>query len=281
MPSAADRLLPQPGRLRRGTRRPATPRAAQGKGATRRSASSVKEPRKPSVWWGRLLILTAVAIVGGVATRAYIALESLPVQRISVTGELEHTQAEAVQDMVQASLSGGFVNADLQRMRSQLESLPWIYQATVRRRWPSALEIHVVEQLPIARWGERGFLNHEGLVFHSDKAGDWDSLPLLSGPEGAAPALMARYLRLVELLAPLNLSVAQLSVDERGQIEAQLAGGLRLVIGSDDFFERMQRFAMIYRSQLATRVQEIERVDLRYATGVAVAFRDSSQVAGL
>ena len=41
-------------------------------------------------------------------------VQSLPVQRISVTGELEHTQAQVVQDIVQLSLAGGFLKADLQ-----------------------------------------------------------------------------------------------------------------------------------------------------------------------
>ncbi len=228
------------------------------------------------------MILLGAAVVLAAATKAIITVASLPVQRISVTGELEHTQAQAVQDMVQPCLAGGFLNADLQEIRRQLEGLPWIYEATVRRKWPNALEIHVVEELPIARWGQDGFLNHEGEVFRSDKSGDWNSLPLLLGPDGSAQSLVAKYQRLVELLAPLNLSVEQLAVDERGQMEAVLAGGMQLNLGGEDFLGRMQRFVGIYRSELAARRAEIERVDLRYESGIAVAFRvPSSHVAGL
>ena len=193
--------------------------------------------------------------------------------------------------MVQASLSGGFLGADLQRMREQLQGLPWIFEATVRRRWPAALEIHVVEQLPIARWGTDGFLNHEGGVFHTEREGDWESLPLLRGPDGSAPALMAKYQRLLEKLAPLGLTVQQLDVDERGQVDAVLAGGMRLALGQEDFRERMQRFATIYRRELAARRDQVTAVDLRYASGIAVRFStpspegspevESSQVAGL
>lgn len=280
MSNRIERAAASPGRVRRGVRSAAKPSARATRGATSRRANT-KAPRGPSPWWGRLLVLAAVVLVSAAGTQAWVALESLPVKRITVTGALEHTRKEAVQGMLQSSLSGGFLNADLQLMRRQLEGLPWVYQATVRRRWPSSLEIQVVEQLPIARWGANGFLNHEGVVFRSDKQGNWDSLPLLTGPEGSAPTLMARYLRLAEILAPLDLSVKELRVDERGQIDAHLASGVRLVIGSDDFFERMQRFALIYRRELAPRVDEIESVDLRYTSGVAVAFRDTSQVAGL
>jgi len=250
-------------------------------GATRNSVVAVEQNVGTSVWLNRILILLGAAVVLVAATQAFITVASLPVQRISVTGELEHTQAQAVQDMVQPGLAGGFLNADLQQIRNQLESLPWIYEATVRRKWPNALEIHVVEELPIARWGQDGFLNHEGEIFVSGKNADWNALPLLLGPEGSAQTLVAKYQRLVELLEPLNLSVQQLAVDERGQMEAVLAGGTQLNLGGEDFLDRMNRFVGIYRSELAARWVEVERVDLRYKNGLAVAFNTSSQVAGL
>lgn len=251
-------------------------------GATRKvKTKQARASRAPSVWLNRILVLIGAGVVLIAATKSYIWLQAIPVQRIGVTGELEHTQAEAVQDMVQPALAGGFLRADLQQIREQLEGLPWIFEASVRRKWPNALEIHVVEQLPIARWGQDGFLNHEGGIFHSGKSGDWDSLPLLQGPAGTSPELMARYQRLSEMLAPLHLPVAQLSMDERGQIEAVLASGTRLILGSEDLLERMKRFVAIYRSELATAEAEIERVDLRYESGVAVAFRETSAVAGL
>lgn len=251
------------------------------RGATRNAAVSRPSSGRPSIWLNRVLILFGAAVVLAAATKAFITVQSLPVQRISVTGELEHTQAQAVQDMVQPGLVGGFLNADLQQIQRQLQGLPWIYEATVRRRWPAALEIYVVEETPIARWGQDGFLNHEGRVFHSRKSGEWDSLPRLTGQEGSAQVLMAKYQRLMEILAPLNLSVEQLDMDERGQVEVVLAGGIQMNLGGEDFLARMHRFVAIYPGELAARRKEIERVDLRYESGVAVAFRESPPVAGL
>ena len=279
----------RPGKVRPGKRglqkdRPVKKKASRRKstqGATRNTTGPVERPRKSFAWFNRVLILAGVGVVLLAAAQAYITLQSIPVQRISVTGELENTQAEVVQEMVQPALAGGFLNADLQHIRRQLEGLPWIYEATVRRKWPNALEIHVVEQLPIARWGSDGFLNHEGEVFHSAKIGQWQSLPLLQGPDGAARDLVAKYQRLLELLAPVGLAVEQLAVDERGQVEAVLAGGMQLIVGSDDFLERMHRFVVIYRTELAARAEDVERVDLRYESAVAVAYRDASPVAGL
>lgn len=268
----------------RGTARQQPQRGARGRrpgqGATRNTPAA-RTPRRPSAWLNRLIILLAAGVVVTAAIQAYLTLRAIPVQRITVTGELGHTRTEVVQELVQPALVGGFLNADLQRIRQQLEELPWIYQARVQRKWPSALEIEVVEQLPIARWGETGFLNHEGEVFASDSDRDGMSLPLLRGPEGTAKALTASYLRIVEILAPLHLTVAQLAVDGRGQLEVVLAGGMHLLVGGEDFLERMHRFVALYRAELAARSGEVERVDLRYQDGVAVTFAESSRVAGI
>lgn len=234
-----------------------------------------------SVWLNRGLILVAATVVIALGTQAYLKLQSIPVERISVTGTLQHTQTEAVQKMVQPALQGGFLNADLTLLREQLEALPWIYEATVRRRWPNALEIHVVEQLPIARWGEEGFLNHEAVVFQTTREGSWDALPLLRGEQSDAHVLMARYQRLEELLQPLALQVAELSIDERGQLDAVLEGGTQLKLGNEEFVERVQRFVAVYQTELEARSEDLERVDLRYETGMAVVFSAPVQVADL
>lgn len=250
------------------------------KGATRTAPAAQRE-RAPSAWLNRLIILTGAGIVLVAALQAFITLQAIPVKQITVTGELEHTQTSVVQDLIQPALVGGFLRADLQLIQAQLEALPWIYQATVQRRWPNALEIHVVEQLPIARWGDSGFLNHEGQVFQPSTSREWQTLPRLQGPDGSARELVKGYQRIVELLAPLHLSVAELTVDERGQAEVVLSSGIHVLLGSEDFLERMHRFVAIYRTELAPRAAEVERVDLRYETGIAVAFTGQSRVAGI
>lgn len=257
--------------------RAASRRRKPVQGASRRQESPNRAGRDYGVWLNGLFIVAGSALVLAAGVRAFMYLQALPVEHIRVTGELEHIQAEAIQDMVQPALVGGFLGADLARIRSELEGLPWVYRVSVRRRWPSSLEINVREQLPIARWGEEGFLNHSGEVFSSSRARDVQSLPTLRGPEGTAGDLMASYLRLLDLLEPLGLTVTGLEVDERGQLAVTLAGGMRLMVGNREFLERLQRFVAVYPRHLAPRADEIQRVDLRYESGLAVAFRGAEE----
>ena len=223
-----------------------------------------------------------LGVVLAAGFKAYVSLQAIPVQHIIVKGELANTRTELIQDMVQPALVGGFLHSDLQHIRAQLEELPWIYRASVQRRWPDALEIHVVEQLPIARWGEGDFLNHEGEVFRYGNNQQWQDLPSLQGPAGSAKALVSGYKRIADILQPLQMTIAELRIDERGQIEVVMDTGMQLKLGNEDFLERMHRFLTVYRSELFDRAAEIERIDLRYEAGVAVAFKqEPPQVAGL
>lgn len=263
-------------------------RRRSGAGATRRRPARAPRSgfrarlglRLLDGWVNRMLVLAAVGVVGVAGLQAWIALQEIPVERIGVTGTLHRTQTEAVQEMVQPALVGGFLGADLDQVRTQLQALPWIYRVSVRRRWPNALEINVQEQLPIARWGEGGYLNHEGEVFHSAGVQGEQALPRLAGPPGSTRQLIVSYQQLGELLQPLGLDLRELSLDERGHLRAVLAGGMELVLGNTEFGERLERFATVYRSELAERAGEVKRVDLRYESGLAVAFREPQMPAG-
>jgi len=253
------------------------------KGATRKRPAAVAKKPKSFAWLNRVLILVAVVAVIAVAGKGYIALNAIPVEHIIVSGKLKHTQTAALEEMVRPALVGGFLNADLERIQAQLQSLPWVHEASVRRRWPNALELHVVEQLPIARWGAHAFLNHEGSVFQSVGEGeDWSGLPVLQGPEGTAGILVGIYQQAIEILAPHELIVAQLTIDERGQVEARLKGDTVLVMGGKNYVEdRLRRFVAIYRADLVIQKDNIASVDLRYQNGLAVNYRNIPQVAGI
>jgi cell division protein FtsQ len=255
-------------------------RRPTAKGATRHRRAVATRRVAYQLWLNRALVLAAVGAVLAAAGWCVHTLRQIPVQRITVTGELEHTSRAAVEELVEPALSGGFLSADLDLIRGQLRALPWVYEARVRRQWPNALEIRVVEQLPIARWGSGGFLNHEGEVFQSLNAAGWQHLPRLQGPEGAEREMMAAYLRLNELLAPLDLAVLELALDERGELAARLDAGFSLALGRDELVERVQRFALVYQRELRRSEAPLERVDLRYNNGLAVAFRDLPRVAG-
>lgn len=249
-------------------------------GATRRKSVQERRPRS-FAWMNRFFVFLGLSVVCAALVKAVLTLNAIPVERIVVTGKLAYTQKLALQEMIQPALIGGFLGADLSRIQRQLEQLPWVYQAVVRRQWPSALEIHVVEQLPIARWGDSSFLNHEGELFHPSGKSSWEFLPVLTGVDGQEQELIRAYQYISESLRPMALAVSELASNDRGQLRAVLSSGTELLLGSSELSERLDRFTTLYQASGETISTEIERVDLRYHSGLAVVFRKSPAVAGL
>lgn len=243
-------------------------------GATRKQSSAPLRSRGWGQLWRRTVTtVAATAVVCGVIFVGR-ELSRLPIREVVVTGDLERLRKQALQEHVSESLEGGFLGADLDVIREPLEQLPWVYRAQISRQWPSTLQIRVTEQLPIARWGDVSFLNHEGDVFTPGHADGLQELPVLSGPEGSQRQLIVHYSRIQETLMPFELQVASLHMDARGSVRAQLLVGGELILGRDDFDARLRRFTALYPAHLAQRADQLQRIDLRYMQGVAVAWND-------
>lgn len=228
-----------------------------------------------------LVMLLAVAVVLGLGREALAGLRAMPVERILVTGKLEQVREDALRSALQGRLEAGLLFLDLSGLREELEALPWVYRVQLRRRFPDILELRVVEQLPIARWGEYGFLNHEARIIPVVDASRWSGLPRIRGPEGSEARLMTRYQRLQELFHSHELTLVELQEDGFGQLVLTLDNGTLVQLGNRDFAGRVDGFLHLWEHELKTFTDAVARVDMRYEGGAAVALDEANQLAGL
>lgn len=244
----------------------------------RTGASSVR-PRPSSLPRFKLpplypLVFILLATAVGLGTYQGVSwLGGLSVDRVAINGEFRQVERQQLAVLVEPFLDKGFVRVDLEGIQQQLEALPWIYQATVRRKWPDQLLIHVTEQTAIARWEGQGFINHRGEFFAAEEVKAIDSLPLLQGPVERASEMMADYRDLGELLRQQGLVLSRLSMDERGNWLAVLDNDVTIVLGSDQVMEKVQRFVIAYQAVLAKKFEQVKRIDMRYSNGLAVSWR--------
>ena len=243
------------------------------KGATR-SAKQSKAVAGAGLAGYLRVLLGAVGLlaVAGMFSLGVWQLVQMPIERVVVTGDLKRVSRDQLQAMVTESLHGGFLGADLHYIKRPLEQLPWVFRVVIKRRWPNSLEIQVIEQLPIARWGTDGYLNQEGEVFHPPVMESIPGLPLLAGPAASQLLLMQQYIHMQKQLQQLKLQVAELTMNERGGLRARLTNGSELVFGRGDLEGKLQRFLGVYHADLAGRAAQVRSVDLRYSHGVAVAW---------
>ncbi|HDZ56611.1 MAG TPA: cell division protein FtsQ/DivIB [Pseudomonas xinjiangensis] len=266
--------------------KPVLRRQAPGRGAVRvvkpapRNWSlSVRWPtleglgqRIQQVLWPLLLIALGMGLYE--LSVRLLPLADRPISLISVQGDLQYIDRDAVQTVVQPYLNGSFLSIDLDGLHTDLLGMSWVAGASVKRVWPDQLVIHIDEQLPVARWGGAALLNNEGRAFEPEDISGFMDLPQLNGPERAKRRVMQNYQQFNRLLRSYGHEVAQLDLRERGSWFLTTQDGIRILLGRDDVVEKMQRFLTVDQLILSERREMIARVDLRYSNSMAVAWRE-------
>jgi len=246
--------------------------AKRRKGATRHHAEVAP---KRNLGWLLPLTLGIVGIsllyLGG---RYLLAPENLPVRSVRIESPLKQVTQQQLREVVSGHVQQGFVRLDVDAIRHDLEQLPWVYQASVRRSWPDVLVVRIEEQQAVARWGNVGLVNRHGEVFKPQDLSKWSQLPLLRGPDGTEMKVVKQYQEVLQMLTPLGLGVSHLTMNERRAWSLRLNNGLQMVLGRNDTHLRLLRFVRVYADVLKPRLEAIDSVDLRYTNGFAVRWHD-------
>jgi cell division protein FtsQ len=211
----------------------------------------------------RLILVATLLFAAWIIGRA--ALEKVyPFRHIELIGA-EHGETRAAADKLIRSLKGGFFSMDLQQLHADLEALPWVRHAQVRRLWPGRMAIELHEHRAAAAWNDRATLNTHGEVFPVQP---WTGLPRIYAPDGMEREVARRYGEFAELVAPMDVRIEQLVVSARLSWRIRLGGGISIELGRDKLDERLARFARFYPQAVAA-VGPIQRVDMRYPNGFA------------
>jgi cell division protein FtsQ len=232
----------------------------------------------PAINWKRWMpVGLLVVAVGGITLAARSALD-LPLRTVAVEGRFQRVQPLDVEKAVRQQVGGeGLITVDLDAVGMAVRQIPWVDRASVARSWPSGLRVFVVEQSPVARWGESGLLNIRGEVFVHDARHIPPELPELVGPPGSEQLMTTKYLAVQGRLVEAGMRLSQLRFDERGAWEFVLDNGVRLRLGRQQVDERFDRFMVAAARIVATRAAEIAYVDLRYSTGFAIGWRSGGK----
>ena len=235
-----------------------------------------KWPRFNQQWLGRAMLLLLCGLLAGWLFQRLADPLTLPIHKIRVQGALVHVNEEMLRKSVVDKVQGGYFNINVAALRQTVEQLPWVKTAAVRRVWPDAVVISVIEQQPLAVWAKGGLLNNDGELFKPKQSSRPKHLPLLAAPTGMEHNVTELYRDLSAQLAPLELRIVELQLDNRRAVQLQLHNGIQLVLGREERLARLQRFVNVYNKTLAHHAMRIRRVDLRYSNGMAVQWDNTT-----
>ena len=251
------------------------------RGANRTGNQSADKADSGSNVVGKLSTVVLMAVLGLVIYGVGLLYKQIdkPLTNVMIGGNFTYLETAELSELVVKEIDGGFLSIDLSHLSDVLREHPWVDEVSVRRDWPSILKVEVVEEVPIARWGEKGFLNRLGEELIIENNSHLGALPELRADFGSSREMMENYQLMAELLIPTGLKIAQLKRDSLGVWFIDTATGLRLVIGRDQVSEKIRRFTTVWAAGLNQQLKHIKTIDLRYPNGLAVAWKDDASAA--
>lgn len=233
-----------------------------------------------------MLVLLSLVYASFVAFQWLQDEQRLPVQEIVVSGQLKMLHQDELRDIIRLRAKGSFFALDVDHVHRLMEQLPWVYTASVRKRWPSKLYIHIVEQKAVAKWNDDLLLNRYGDMFQGElvqqnnetldnafleRQNMLEKLPQLFGPGGSEKTALTGYTHMQELLNASGQKISQLSLSERFAWQAKLDNQILLKLGRQEYINRLQRYIDVY-PLLDEQQKSVAYVDLRYDTGLAIGW---------
>lgn len=177
------------------------------------------------------------------------------------------------------------LSLDIATIKSRIEKLPWVKEASIRRIFPDGLRVSVDERRPFAliHLEDSVFIiDDNGVVFKKAVSEDAVDLPVITGigVDGLFRSDKGGLNRAIRLLRIIRGDYPSLW-DRLSEIRVEGGYGLRMFttdegaeiyIGERDFDERLRRYEVLAR-RLGGRLRDALLVDLDYKDRVIVRWR--------
>ncbi len=241
--------------------------AAQAKKRSTNQTASFEFQWKAQYNWFLLLLI----IFGAVS---YLSQQNnlMPIKKIKLSGTFEHINQNEIESILQSFVGEGFFSLDIHSLQKMLSEKSWTKSVSIRRVWPDRLDITIVERKPIARWDDKHLISNRAVVFSADTR-SFQQLPLIHTENKDVSQILTSFYRLNRRFNLVDETVLSLHQDSRGALDIELPGGLTIKLGRNQVEHKIERLITIYQQQIRPRRADIQRLDLRYTNGFAVAWK--------
>ncbi|WP_423202726.1 cell division protein FtsQ/DivIB [Legionella nagasakiensis] len=222
-----------------------------------------------------ILIICALLLSARLIYLFLADAQRFPINTVKIVATYQHITRKQLEDVLTNYLNTSFFSLPVRQLHADLNSLAWVKQVSIGRIWPDTLKITLTEKMPIAVWND-SFLTNDGQLFKVEiNRSDLD-LPQLSGPENQQRDVLQIYQKLSKILSKYGLRAISLQLSNNQAWELALANGVQLRLGKRDIERRLQRFCSAYPTLFADKPEQLSSVDLRYARGMAVQWKQQT-----
>lgn len=196
-----------------------------------------------------------------------------PVNTVKVAASYQHIQRHQLKDVFAKYAQDGFLTLPVQSLENDLMALPWTHSVAIERVWPDVLQITLQEKQPAAEWNNT-LITAAGVELQRDEKQLDSGLVRLAGSDEQKMTALAVYDHLKPVLEVCGLSVDFLQLHENQACDLLLKNGVQLHLGKRDIEQRASRFCRAYPAIFSPKIEQLASVDLRYARGMAVQWKE-------
>lgn len=148
---------------------------------------------------------------------------------------LHYVRAPRILEVFAADRGKSILSVPLDARRRQLESIPWIEEATVRRSLPNQIQVEIKERTPIAflrQGGDMALIDIHGVILDRPVEGDFD-FPVVTGIQSSmAPEdreqrmqLFSGFMQQAESASPgAARQISEVDLSDANDLRATIAG---------------------------------------------------------
>ena len=162
---------------------------------------------------------------------------------------------------------------DFNLLTDDLYKNTWIYAFQSKKRWPNRYDIKVKEHQPVAKWGEKNYLTHSGMLINPSNNNSSVHLVVLKGKESEKFLLLDISRQIQNQLNRYNETIKEVNLSSAGVLLISTEKGAELVFTKGDFREQLERLEDFISFELFSgKLNNIRNMDFRYKNGISVLF---------
>ncbi|HMB13974.1 MAG TPA: cell division protein FtsQ/DivIB [Roseovarius sp.] len=196
------------------------------------------------------------------------------VRLMAIDGASESVQAD-IHEIFPYDLPASSFDLDLPSIRTMLEELPAVAQATVRIRQGGVMAVEIAERQPVALWRTRDGIDvvdieGESIASASDRAARPD-LPVITG-EGA-PAHVAQAMDILHAARPLGQDIRGLVRMGERRWDLVLHDGKRILLPEEEPVRALERVIVLNAAHDMLE-RDLVAIDMRIGARPTVRLSD-------
>lgn len=222
------------------------------------------------------VIAVAVILILLLIAMANKALQDAPAAHIEISSEhLSPAQYQALSLAVSGAVSDNFFTADLQALRDLALSQQWIDQVSITRDWQRGIIISALPKQAVANFGTERLIDAKGSVFVPVESVDLmrAQFAMLQGDPAKSRVIMQQMQQINEWFSPLNMKVEDIILTPRMTWLVRFDNGIRLIVDNENTAQKLLSLSQLLNGSLASQLDEMQSIDLRYKNGFAIAWK--------